>query len=232
MSRTRRARAASQRADATSRFWLVVAGVIVVVGVVAVAIAGRDSQSGAGTEIGASVRVSGDPLPPYSAGGDDPAVGQVAPSLSGRSPTDEPVRIAPRRGRPMLLVFLAHWCPHCQAEVPRLVALSEQGIFEGVEVAAVTTGTLRGRDNFPPSAWLKRERWRYPVLADTAAATAAKAYGLSGYPFIVFIDDEGKVAGRTSGEVPAPEMAAAIERLKRGESLTAPGGGPSSPAGG
>ena len=38
-------------------------------------------------------------------------------------------------------MFLAHWCPHCQAEVPRLVELAEQGAFDGVDVTAVATGT-------------------------------------------------------------------------------------------
>ena len=29
-----------------------------------------------------------------------------------------PLTIAPT-GKPMLVVFLAHWCPHCNAEIPR-----------------------------------------------------------------------------------------------------------------
>jgi thiol-disulfide isomerase/thioredoxin len=232
MSAAKRSRPTSRRTGPTNRFWVIVIGVIVAAGLVAVGMASRDSQSGAGTEIAERVRVEGGALPPFSAAGADPAVGRAAPALAGRSPTDTPTRITPGGGEPALVVFLAHWCPHCRAEVPRLVALSEQGVFEGVQVAAVTTGTARGRENYPPSAWLERERWTHPVLADTNGGTAAKAYGLTGYPFLVFIDADGKVAARTSGELPAADVTAAIERLKRGEPLTTPGGGPASPAGG
>lgn len=212
-----------------NRFWIVLIGVVVVAGAVAVAVAARGSRGGAGTEIASRVRVVGEPLPAFRSGGDD-AVGRPAPGLVGRSPTGDPVRIRPRAGTPMVLAFLAHWCPHCQAEVPRLVQVADQGLFAGVDVAAITTGTSRGRPNYPPSAWLRRERWPFPVLADTNRATAANAYGLSGYPFLVFVDAEGKVAGRASGELGGEAVARIVDALKRGEPITGPGGGPSSPA--
>ena len=40
-----------------------------------------------------------------------------------------------------------------------------------------------------------------PTLVDDAEATAANAYGLSGFPFAVAIDADGQVVARTSGEV-------------------------------
>ena len=53
-------------------------------------------------------------------------------------------------------MFLAHWCPHCQAEMPRLVALAKAGKLDGVDVTGVATGTNPGYPNYPPSAWLKK----------------------------------------------------------------------------
>ena len=53
-------------------------------------------------------------------------------------------------------MFLAHWCPHCQAEVPRIVTLAKAGAFDGLDVASVATGTSSQYPNYPPSAWLAR----------------------------------------------------------------------------
>ena len=63
----------------------------------------------------------------------------------------------------MAIWFVAHWCPHCQAEVPRIVALAEQGrLPEGVDVAAVSTAVDATAPNYPPSAWLDRVGWPFP----------------------------------------------------------------------
>ena len=98
-------------------------------------------------------------------------------------------------------MFLAHWCPHCQAEVPRVVKLAKHGAFDGLDVASVATATSSEAANYPPSAWLEREHWPFMVLLDDEQSTAAQAFGLSAYPFFVFLDGNGAVLGRTTGEV-------------------------------
>jgi thiol-disulfide isomerase/thioredoxin len=116
-------------------------------------------------------------------------------------------------GSPYAVIFLAHWCPHCQAEVPRLVALSKNGQIEGVDVTGVATATSDQNPNYPPSEWLTGEDWPFPVMVDTASGTAANAYGLTGYPYMVFVDAEGKVVGRTSGEVGEEDL----QKIFKGE---------------
>jgi len=126
------------------------------------------------------VKVSGTPLPQYdSTKSSDPAIGDTIPTLTGKSIDDgSEVTIGPDSGgKPQVIVFVAHWCPHCQAEVPRLVQLADDGAFDGVQVSAVATATNEQADNYPPSAWLKNEKWPFPVLADDAKGTAAQAYG-------------------------------------------------------
>jgi cytochrome c biogenesis protein CcmG/thiol:disulfide interchange protein DsbE len=133
-------------------------------------------------------------------------------------------------GAPYALVFLAHWCPHCQAEVPRLVDASQNGRIAGVEVIGVTTGTTDAQPNYPPSAWLAREDWPFPVLVDDGGGSAAKAYGLGGYPFMVFVDANGTVVGRHSGEMSESDLAAVFTALAAGRPLPLPGSGASSGA--
>lgn len=152
------------------------------------------------------VTVEGDPLSPYENGVEDPAVGETAPTLTGIDPEGNPITIEPGADGPMLISFLAHWCPHCQAEVPRIVELADdQGEIDGVKVAAVATSSTPDRPNFPPGEWLASEGWPGPVLLDSEAEagqvpTAAAAYGQSGFPFLVAIDAEGNVVARASGE--------------------------------
>ena len=51
--------------------------------------------------------------------------------------------------------------------------LAKQGVFDGVDVTAVATGTNADAPNYPPSAWLKGEKWPFPVMADSPSGTAA-----------------------------------------------------------
>jgi thiol-disulfide isomerase/thioredoxin len=166
------------------------------------------------------VKVDGTPLPRFDEQqSPDPAVGKTIPTLIGKSVfTGDPVKVAPG-DKPQALIFVAHWCPHCQAEVPRLVALAKDGVFDGVDVTAVATGTNESAGNYPPSAWLKREHWPFAVMADDTSSTAADAYGISAYPYFVLVNADGTVAGRGTGELPPDEIRANIAALKQGKPL-------------
>ncbi len=207
----------------SSRTPLVIGAVVVLVIVAAVvaliASGGDDGPADAETDStqlevvaeNQAVDVIGTPLPPLADGVPDAAVGTAAPGLVGQSFYDTPVEVRPGDGRPYLVVFLAHWCPHCQAEVPRMVRWHEQGLVpEGLQVVAVSTAVSEDRPNYPPSKWLDEAGWPWPVLADDELVTAAGAYGVSGFPFMVVVDAEGNVAGRTSGEKSVEELSAFV----------------------
>ena len=46
-------------------------------------------------------------------------------------------------------MFLAHWCPHCQAEVPRLVSLAKGAQIAGVDLVGIPTNTTDQAPNYP-----------------------------------------------------------------------------------
>lgn len=100
-----------------------------------------------------------------------------------------------------LVIVAAHWCPHCQAEIPRLVEWMEAGGGTEVDIVVVSTGADETKPNWSPSEWLERERWQGEVLVDDSEASAAAAYGLDGYPFFTFVDAEGRVVWRGAGEL-------------------------------
>ncbi|MFN8022594.1 MAG: TlpA disulfide reductase family protein [Acidimicrobiales bacterium] len=147
------------------------------------------------------VTVEGTPLAPLQPGTDDPAVGTAAPKISGYFFDGTPVVVDPSKG-PVMLVFLAHWCPHCNREVPELNAWRDSGdVPADLQVIAVTTAVDPSRPNYPPSDWVKTMDWTWPVLADSEDYDAAQAFGVSGFPFGVIIGTDGKVIVRWSGEL-------------------------------
>ena len=166
-----------------------------------------DEADQAGLEQQRAVSVQGTHLPVLGAGA-DPAVGTQIPTVDGEDFAGAPVTIAPG-GTPKLVAFLAHWCPHCQAEVPRLVeAMAGGDTIDGVPVIGVATGTDESQPNYPPSAWLSGESWSAPVIADDMGNHAAEAFGLSGFPFFVAVDADGNVVARASGELSAEDVQA------------------------
>ena len=196
---------------------LVVAA-IVVLGVAAAiigAVSGGDDSSevASGVEQIRPVAVEGSALPPLGEG-DDPAVGQRAPLLEGLSFDGSPVAIDPTDGTAKLVIFVAHWCPHCQAEVPRLVDhLAASGMPAGVRLVALSTSINRAQPNYPPSAWLEREGWTVPTLTDDASSSALTALGMANFPGFVFVDADGRVASRMTGELPMETFAAAVDAI-------------------
>jgi thiol-disulfide isomerase/thioredoxin len=158
------------------------------------------------------VTVDGSPLPTFEETEGDAAAGTAAPGLEGEAPDGSAVSVGGAAEQPTLVAFLAHWCPHCNRELPVLVDLAEQGAFDGVRTVAVLTGTNPAAPNYPPVAWLEEAGWTGDVLLDDEAATAASAYGLAGYPFLVLLDSNGDVVARASGELPADALEALVSQ--------------------
>jgi hypothetical protein len=157
-----------------------------------------------------NVVVEGDALPEFT-DGTDAAIGMTAPVLKGFGFLGNEVNTTP--GTPMLLVFLAHWCQYCQAEVPVLVKWNQSMLVpDNLDVIAVATGTDKTAPNYPPSVWLANEKWPelWPVLVDTKDQVAGNAFGLSGYPFMTLIGADGKVLWRNSGEISSEALTDAI----------------------
>lgn len=213
-------RAPSRSGRPTTR--LVVAGLVVaVVAALAVAlVAGGGDESpddaGATATPAAGVLVEGRALPQLPDGGEDPAVGSPLPALTGTDLDGQSMSIA-GDGRPKMILFLAHWCPHCRAEVPVVQDwVDDGGLPDGVDLVSVATANDPRRPNHPAADWLDREGWTAPVLLDDADNRAATAAGLSAFPFWVLVDGEGTVVARTTGELPPDQLTAMADDLAEG----------------
>jgi thiol-disulfide isomerase/thioredoxin len=198
---------------------LAVVGIVVlalVAVVLSMAAGGDDDDTTASTASETrDVEVVGDDLPKLENPANDPVVGVAAPILKGETYEGDEITI-PGDG-PAVVVFLAHWCPHCQREVPVLVDyFGENGMPEDVDVFGVATSIDPASPNHPPSEWLERESWEIPTLYDSEDDAAARAYGLSAYPYFVVIDADGNVVTRTSGELDPPQLEALLDAARGG----------------
>jgi len=149
--------------------------------------------------------------------GTDPAIGQPLPTLTGTGFNDEEIVIE-NDGRAKAIYFLAHWCPHCQAEVPRLVDLIDAGAQpEGLDIYGVSTSVDASRGGaYPPAAWFDREGFDVPVIRDSSGNDALNFFGGSGFPYTVYVDSNNNIVARSSGEL-EPAAIQSIWEVAAGE---------------
>ncbi len=141
----------------------------------------------------------GNPLPLYTES--DAAIGMEAPSIV--SSTFDGVRVQLGNDNvARVYAFVAHWCPHCQREVPKLVSwMDGTELPDGVDVVVVSTSVSATADNYPPSAWLESEGWVGTTIVDSEEGALAQGFGLTAFPFWVAVDADDQVLFRATGEV-------------------------------
>lgn len=167
-------------------------------------------------DVAGPVTVTGDAVQPVAPEAEDPFVGTPVPVVEGVDFDGEAVTIgAP--GRAQVLLFLASWCPVCQEELPLVVDfIQEGGVPADVDLTAVVTGLAADRPNWPPQDWLEREGYTGAVIRDDAAGTIAATYGMTGTPFWVVIDAEGRLVQRVSGLLPKDQFATVFQAALQG----------------
>ena len=163
------------------------------------------------------VTITGDALPKFeSGGGADPAAGLAAPLVEGLNFNGEKIALDSKDGAYMV-VFLAHWCPHCNAEVPRLIKWKNSGAVPAdLRVIGVATAVAKTQVNYPPAKWFSDKGWPWPVMVDESggegtAGKVAQTFGASGWPYFVIVGADGKVKVRVSGEIEPAELQKVVD---------------------
>jgi thiol-disulfide isomerase/thioredoxin len=218
-SSTKKNRGAVATSGRSNRLVLVIVGVAVLafVGVVAVLSAGEVSDVQSLDDVAGPVAVEGIPVAvAYPESGPDPAVGLPSPVITALTYDDEEIVIgAP--GRAQVLVFLAHWCPVCDQELPTLRDIvSADGVPDEVDLVFVTTGLDPGRPNWPPKRWLDDAGLAsVTTVRDDVGDPLMRAYGLRAYPAWAVIDAEGTLVARRQGLLPAVGVAQLLDLAAR-----------------
>jgi thiol-disulfide isomerase/thioredoxin len=158
--------------------------------------------------------VTGSPLPAFdSQATPDPAAGLPAPVFSGVADGGTTVGVD-FRGTSTLLMFTAPWCPHCKKTLPMVIDALNTGVFVRTTLLIVETASSPGDEIYSEADYAA---WGYPGsiyvdrdAGDGSAGTAATAYGTTGYPYFVLVDETGKVVRRFTGEMTADELTAFV----------------------
>jgi thiol-disulfide isomerase/thioredoxin len=144
--------------------------------------------------------------------------GKPAPALE-----DGP-SIAGLRGKAILLLFWAHWCGDCRAEIPVIASIMKKYGPPGLVLIGPTKyyGYAANGDDAPPEVekpYIEKIRRRfYAPLGDmpvpVSNANFAR-YGASTTPTLVLVDRRGIVRWYHPGQATEQELAAQIERALR-----------------
>ena len=157
--------------------------------------------------------ISGDALPEYAGENDiNISAGLQAPLFSGPDQNSEIISLE-KNGKSKILLFLAHWCPHCQAEVPIVQEyIDTYGLPADVEVIGILTSIDRSRDNYPPHDWLVEEGWSETQIYDLDREIGT-VYGLNAFPYWVTLDKDLKVVNRVTGKLTPDQITVLINLL-------------------
>ncbi len=145
------------------------------------------------------------------------AVGQRAPEFT--LPTTSGPFDLDKETKPILLEIFATWCPHCQRETVVMNKLFEA--FGSRVAFLAVPGSDTAMDETSPESQFDVINFsiqfnvKYPIGAYDPNLTVAKRYLMGGYPTIVIVGRDKKIAYANSGEVPYPELAAALEKVLR-----------------
>jgi thiol-disulfide isomerase/thioredoxin len=104
------------------------------------------------------------------------------------SPGGESVSLGRFAGtHPVLLVFWATWCPHCNAAVPEI---NEIHARLGGRLKILALNYMENRQKV--TAFMKAKSVAYPVLLDIDGKVASQ-YRVAGIPTYVLLDKEGRM---------------------------------------
>ena len=125
---------------------------------------------------------------PAVSGGDGKWIDFTLPEAGGGQ-----VSLSPFIGKkPVLLIFWATWCPHCNESVPAINRMHSKSPTRDT-LAILALDYMESREKV--RAFIERKKVAFPVLLDSSGSVARK-YGVVGIPTYILIGRDGKVAYR------------------------------------
>ncbi len=140
-----------------------------------------------------------DPLQKY--------VGKAVPPLTLTDIDGKSFDLAAQKGKPVILIFWATWCPPCKKEIPALKELRAAYKEEQLAMIAISSEPLKKVKPF-----VQESQINYRVVSDTDNLPAP-FNEIQYIPVAFLIDREGKIKTILSGENGIEDFKAAIEKM-------------------
>ncbi|HTZ53690.1 MAG TPA: TlpA disulfide reductase family protein [Candidatus Acidoferrum sp.] len=121
--------------------------------------------------------------------------------------------------QPVLIEIFATWCPHCQRETAVMnklyAAYGKRVAFLAIPGSDTAMDGASPESQFDVLNFTIKFNVKYPIGVYDPNLTVAKEYLKGGYPTIAIVDRNKNIAYINSGEVPYPELAAALNQVLR-----------------
>ncbi len=141
-----------------------------------------------------------------------PLIGKPVPDLTlPLLEGDGEVSLRQKRGTILVINFWASWCTACRDEHPDLMATAAAYADRGVEFL----GIVYQDDPQAAIAFLDELGRGYPSVLDPGSLAAIE-FGVFGVPETFFIDADGIIAGKITGQSNAFILASTLDTLLAG----------------
>ena len=150
------------------------------------------------------------------------AVGKQKPADLALTDASSNARVHLRdlRGQVVVLNLWATWCGPCKAELPLLVAAERAYKGRGVTFVAASLDDAKSRSRIP--AFIKQYEIAFPVWTGATGDDLAKLGLGEAVPATAFLDAEGRIVARISGQIREAEITERLDWLLGGQSGPAP----------
>ncbi len=141
-----------------------------------------------------------------------PWYGKLAPDFTLTDITGKNHKLSDYRGKNVLLVFWATWCPPCQMMVPHLIKLRNTIGEDNLAMLGISYIT-----SYPPNTaemikkFAEIKKTNYTVFAADIRSVGAPYNTVSAFPSIVFIDTEGKIKLVIGGALSSEQIMAVLQ---------------------
>lgn len=106
-----------------------------------------------------------------------------------------PLTLDQLKGKVVLLDMFQIICPGCHAVHPHVVRLQERYGREGLQVVGLAVAFELQGSQTPEKirAFVKRNRFNYPVAIDRNLTATFESYGARGTPYVALLDRKGRL---------------------------------------
>ena len=122
------------------------------------------------------------------------ATGTDAPTFTELTPDGKKLSLSDLRGKVVLLDFWASWCGPCRRENPNVVRVYDKYKDKGFEILGISLD--QNRENWLGAIAADKLTWLHVSDLKGWQSAVGKLYGVSGIPFTVLVDKQGKVIAK------------------------------------
>ncbi len=119
---------------------------------------------------------------------------------------DKKHTISEMKGKTVMLVFWATWCPPCKMEIPHLKKLREEHSVEKLAIISISS-----ENKYTVADFAKKNGLNYTVSATSYGSLPTPFRSVNALPTVVFLDEKGRIKLAAAGVMSEPQIEAAIK---------------------